>query len=91
MNEKAISLRLMKFVLTIWWWGTILIGLACVAFMFSRIAERAEFSLIGYASDIDTTAFAAEDRKGRAVSVSFPEPVKVRLRDAPTSLPRHPH
>lgn len=79
MNEKPLSLRLLKLLLALWWWGLLIGGIAGLILLFAASSSDAEFSFIGYASEIDTSALTAKDRYGSEIAVSFEGPAKVRL------------
>ena len=79
MLTKPLSLRLLKIVLSLWWWGLIVGGILFVGFVATRNGDEIDFAMIGYASDIDTSALLAHDRDGKAWTVEFDDPVKVRL------------
>ncbi len=79
MSERTLSLRLLKLLLSIWWWGLIVGGAVAIVFVATRSSDDVEFAMIGYASDIDTSTLTAEDRKGQKFDVRFDGPSRVKL------------
>ncbi|TWT69012.1 DUF2975 domain-containing protein [Crateriforma conspicua] len=79
MSSKPFSLRCLKFVLACWWWLTLLGFATCLLFLIAAPSEKLSFAVLGYASDIDTTAFSVHDRQGRSLDFAFPDGVPVTL------------
>ena len=78
-QDKPISLQLMKLLLAVWWWGLIVAGVLFVGWVVTRDADNIEVAMLGYASDIETSAMMAEDRNGQQLAVEFDGPAKVKL------------
>lgn len=79
MTENNFSLKLLKLLLTIWWWAILLGGIACLVFAFTLASGNGNYELIGYASDIDTSNLSAQDKSGTQLQVKFDGPARVRL------------
>ena len=73
------SLRLLKLLVNVWWWGLIVFGVVSIAWIASRSPDNLEFAMVGYASDIDTSALGAEDHNGQELRVEFDGPARVKL------------
>ncbi|EDY81714.1 hypothetical protein VDG1235_1332 [Verrucomicrobiia bacterium DG1235] len=85
MKQSSLSLRVLKLVLTVCWWGSVimavLVPLALVYAASSSGNPKSdwEFSYTGYASGIDTSSLSAVDRDGREGRVEFNEGTWVQV------------
>lgn len=79
MQDKPLSLRLMKLTLAAWWWALILGTAIFVLLVLTTSASNLSFAIQGYASDLDTSAFAAVDREGRELNFEFDRPLPVKF------------
>ncbi|OYP30489.1 DUF2975 domain-containing protein [Rhodopirellula sp. MGV] len=79
MSKKPISLSVLKAVVNVWWWGAIAMTAVTLLIIAFAPSDIANWELVGYASEIDASALAAQDRAGRAVGVQFDGPAKVKL------------
>lgn len=77
MNAKPTSLRLLKLLLALWWWGLILGAVATLSYV--AMNDEVELALWGYASNIDTSTLEAVDRQGQQLAVKFDGPARVKL------------
>ncbi|KAA5547103.1 DUF2975 domain-containing protein [Roseiconus nitratireducens] len=79
MNRKPFSLSVLKLLVSVWWWGLIVSGIVAGLWIAGTPADQLEWGLVGYASDIDTSALQAEGRDGQSVNVQFDGPARIKL------------
>jgi len=82
MKERSVSLRILKFLFAVCWWGTIGISLLMVILLpvvAVTSPEKIDLSLVGFARGVDSSALTATTHEGLASIIEFKEPVQVRL------------
>lgn len=83
MKNTSLSLRVFRFILTVSWWGSIGLAVVAVLAMFGALIfsgpEPWEFSYMGYASDIETSALSVTDKNGNVGGFEFKPPTYVNV------------
>lgn len=79
MQEKPLSLRFLKLFIGVWWWSLILIGITAIIWIVSQSPENIDWAMVGYASEIDTSALQATDRDGQPLAVEFDGPARLKI------------
>ncbi len=80
MNKAARSLNLLKILLAISWWGTLLATVLVIvlgALLIFDPGGNINVGLIGYAGSVESSSLSATTRDGLMAKVEFHEPVRL--------------
>ena len=82
MKTASISLRLLQAILTLSWWGCILLTIGAALFLVATLFSKPgsmQFDFEGYVHNLDAKVLSAATRDGQSVTIQLDEPVKAKV------------